>query len=557
MRLEPGFWAHPGTVPRTGPGERRAARTVAVLTARHAARSAAVWGALFGVLIMNEALSWRKNFPTASSREEFAHTLGANNGLSAIIGPARQVDTIGGFVAWRVFGLLIIIGTIWGLLTATRLLRREEDAGRWELLLAGRTSRRHATAQGLAGLAAGWLVLWGLTTALTVAAGLSREVGFTVSASLFYATASTVGAAMFLAVGALAGQLAPTRRQANGLGALVFAACYLIRMIADAGTGQSWLRWASPLGWIENLRPLTGSQPLALVPIVLLTAGCAWAAVALAGRRDLAAAVLTRSRPPRAGTRFLGGAGALGVHLERWVVLSWTAGLGALTLVFGVVARSAAEGNVAVGSIQRQLGHLGAHPVSPEAAWIGYELLFVATLLAFAAAGQISALRGEEAEGHLDHLLARSVTRTAWLTARLGLAAAFVLAAGLAIGLGGWLGMASRESEVGLSAMVRAGLNSTVPALFVLGLGALLYGLAPRLAMPVLYGVILWSFLVEIIGSSISDNHWLLDTAVLTHLGPVPATDLNWTAISVLTGAGVIAAAAGLAAFRRRDLVAA
>jgi hypothetical protein len=31
----------------------------------------------------------------------------------------------------------------------------------------------------------------------------------------------------------------------------------------------------------------------------------------------------------------------------------------------------------------------------------------------------------------------------------------------------------------------------------------------PRLAVPILYGVALWSFLTEIIGSSITSNHWL------------------------------------------------
>jgi ABC-2 type transport system permease protein len=46
------------------------------------------------------------------------------------------------------------------------------------------------------------------------------------------------------------------------------------------------MRWASPLGWIENLRPLTGSRPLALVPIVPVVAAAVGAAVTLAGRRD-------------------------------------------------------------------------------------------------------------------------------------------------------------------------------------------------------------------------------------------------------------------------------
>jgi putative exporter of polyketide antibiotics len=85
----------------------------------------------------------------------------------------------------------------------------------------------------------------------------------------------------------------------------------------------------------------------------------------------------------------------------------------------------------------------------------------------------------------------------------------------------------------------------------------LLFRFAPRLAAPVLYVLILWSFLIEIIGSSITSNHWLLDTAMLTHLGPVPAVSLRWTAIAWLTGLGVAAASVGLAAFNRRNLAAA
>lgn len=534
--------------------ERRAARTVAVAVARHATRSAAIWGVLFGVLIANEALGYHRSFPTLASRDEFAHTLGSNTGISAIIGPAQHVDTIGGFVAWRVFGLLIIVGAIWGMLTATRLLRREEDTGRWELFLAGRTTRRQATAQALMGMAAGWLTLWALTAALTVIAGSRPNVGFSVSSSLFYTTATTASAAMFLALGALASQLAQTRRAANGLAAATFALCYLIRMVADSGTGLEWMRWVSPLGWVENLRPLTGSQPLALMPVAILTAAAAGAAIGIAGRRDLGAGVLAHSRSVNPSTRLLGSPALLIIWLERWVALAWIGGLGALALIFGVVARSAAAGNVAVEAIKQQLSRLGAHPGGAVEAWIGYEFLYLAALLAFAVAGQISAARSEEADGHLDNLLARHLSKAEWLAGRAGFGVALAVTAGVATSVGGWIGVTAENSNVGMSAMLQAGLNITVPALFILGLGTLLYGFIPRLAAPLLYGLILWSFLVEIIGSSITSNHWLLDTAVLSHLGPVPATSLNWTVIAWLSGLAAAAAIAGLAAFNKRDL---
>ena len=192
------------------------------------------------------------------------------------------------------------------------------------------------------------------------------------------------------------------------------------------------------------------------------------------------------------------------------MALSWVGGLALLAVIFGVVAQSAAAGNVAVKAIEQQVSRLGGHPGGATTAWIGYEFLFIAALAAFAAATQISGVRGEEADGHLDNLLAHPVSRGTWLAGRLGFGVVLVLAAGLAAGVGGWIGVAGRHGGIGLAAMMQAGLNVAVPALFILGLGTLLYGLLPRLAVPILYIVILWSFLIEIIGSSITSNHWLL-----------------------------------------------
>ena len=538
-------------------GDRRAATVVAVRTGRRVWLPALVWGLVFGWLVFNEARNYSGDFPTAQSRAEFASTLGSNAGLAAIIGPARHIDTVGGSVAWRMFGLMIIVGGIWGLVTATRLMRGEEDAGRWELLLSGRTARRSATVQALAGLAVGYVALWMPIAAFTVAAGQRPDVGFPVSAALFYATAATASAAMFLAIGAVTSQLGSTRRQANSLATAVFGGAYMVRMVADGGTGLAWLRWASPLGWVENLAPLTGSNPLALAPIVLVVVGAVAGAVVLAGRRDVGAGILARRSPPRTSTSLLGGPALLVTRLERWVALSWVLGLAAVAMIFGVTAVVAAQGNVAVADVQATISRLGGGHGGAVGAWIGYEFLFIAALATYAAAGQISALRAEEADGHVDNLLARPVGRAQWLAGRLAFGAAMCVLIGLATGLGAWWGIALQSGGVGLWPMLQAGLNVVVPCLFVLGLGTLLFGLVPRVAMPVLYVVVLWSVLVVILGSGVVTNHWVLDTAVLTHVGPVPASDLNWTAIGWLVGLGLLGAVGGAAAFSRRDLTSA
>jgi hypothetical protein len=77
------------------------------------------------------------------------------------------------------------------------------------------------------------------------------------------------------------------------------------------------------------------------------------------------------------------------------------------------------------------------------------------------------------------------------------------------------------------------------PALFVLGIGALVYALSPRLVSPVVYGLVVWSFILGLTGSSIKANHWLRYTEVFSHIPPVPAADFNWSAVARPVGLGL------------------
>ena len=259
-----------------------------------------VWGYVFGALIASSAVSYTRIYQTQAARDALAAAYGANKATSALFGPAPQLQTVAGFTAFKIGMTLMLLGAVWGLLTSTRLLRGEEDGGRWELLLAGPTTRRRAAVQALAGLGAGAGVLWALTAILTVGVGLDSSVRIAAGAALYFALAMAATAVMFLAVGALASQLAPTRRQAASYAAAFLGGCYAVRMIADAGLGLHGLIWASPLGWVEELRPFSGPQPLALLPIAAFTAALAVAAVRLAGVRDAGAGILPRPGAQRA-----------------------------------------------------------------------------------------------------------------------------------------------------------------------------------------------------------------------------------------------------------------
>lgn len=544
----------------TNPGAWRAGRSprtvVARLVARRATRSAAGWGLVFGIYVAASLKGYASAYPTAASRTAFARSFGSNAGVAALLGPARNLHTAAGFTAWRCLGVLSVVGAVWGLLAGTRLLRGEEDAGRWELLLAGQTTRRRAALQGLVGLGAGLGVLWYLTAIITVAVGRTAHPRISVQGALFFSLALVSGAAIFLAVGALAGNLAATRRQGAGLAAGVLGFAFLVRMVADSGSGLHWLVWASPLGWVEELHPLTGSQPWPLLFVGVLVALLCGATVHLAGVRDLGASVLPDRDGGAPHTRLLGGPLRLALRLTRGVGIGWLIALTLTGLTFGLVAQSAAASVSGSKVVSQALARLGGRGSGAEA-YLGFSFVMVASLVALVACAMVAATREEEASGRLDQILVRPVRRLSWFAGRLAVAGALIAACSLVAALSAWTGAVTQHTNVQPARLLEAGANTVPPALFVLGVGALVLGTRPRSASFVAYLLVGWSFLVELIGTVIRVSHWVLDTSVLIHMAPAPAANPDWTSAAVLTVLGLAGATVGAIGFTRRDLASA
>ena len=533
------------------PGDNWAATVVVRQTARKAVRSGVLWGYVFGLYLATQALAYASSYKTPAQRAGLEKEFGSNAGVSALVGPAHDIQTVAGFTVWKCLAVLAVVGAVWGLLTGTRLLRGEEDAGRWELLLAGQTTRRAAAAQALAGLGCGLVALWAVTAVITVVVGRSSKVDISPGGALFLAVAVVAGAAMFLGLGALASQLAATRRQASAYAGAALGVSYALRMVADSGTGLGWLRWASPLGWIEEIQPLTAPHPLVLLPIAGLVAVVGLFTVRLAGERDLGASTFPDRAYSAPHTRLMFGAPGLDIRLARSGLVGWGVGIGAYGLTLGLVAKSGGSAISASSTLTRAFSRLGA--IGAEA-YLGVAFLLMAVFVAFVAAGQISAARGEEAEGRLDNLLVRPVSRPSWLAWRLLVAALAVLAGGLIAGVFSWLGAASQHSGVSFASLLDAGLNIVPPAVCILGAGTFVLGVWPRAATVAAYGLLVWSFLVELVGGIVGLNHWVLDTSVFHQMAAAPAVSPDWTSGGILLAIGAVAAFAGGVAFKFRDL---
>ena len=246
--------------------ERRASRAVAVRP-RSGRSGGALWGLVFGGTIAATS-PVRSLFPTAASRARIAPGYTATRGLKPF-GPIRRIDAVAGYTAYKTTYTMVILGAIWGLLIATRVCaaRKTQDGG--SCSSRGPPPADARPRKAAIGLGAGSSRSGCPRRFLPSRGGSPEKVGYRSGASCS-ATSVVAAAAMFMAVGMLVGQLAATRHDANLIGAGVLSASYLVRMVADSVPGLAWLRWASPFGWIEELRPLTGSRPFAFVPIVAL-----------------------------------------------------------------------------------------------------------------------------------------------------------------------------------------------------------------------------------------------------------------------------------------------
>jgi ABC-2 type transport system permease protein len=98
-----------------------------------------------------------------------------------------------------------------------------------------------------------------------------------------------------------------------------------------------------------------------------------------------------------------------------------------------------------------------------------------------------------------------------------------------------------------------AGLNTLPAAIFTLSAAIFALGILPRFTTLIAYGVIAWSFLVQLLASGSKISHWVLDTFVFAHISFAPAVDPRWGPAWILIILGALLATGGALAFNRRD----
>ncbi len=502
---------------------------------------------LFAAVTYANVAAYRSTYKSLADRLSFARSFGNNKAVRLLYGEPHDLLTAGGYAAWRIAGVLTIFAAVWGVFAAVRAMRADEEAGRQELVLAGVVSRRAALGAALVAIGAGAAILW---LAMFAALALGR---LNVGESAYMALTTLSPAIVFVGVGALASQLAPTRRLAVELSLGALAVAFALRVVADTSSGVGWLRWATPLGWAEEMRPFTGAQPWVLVLPLAATVALLLVASAIAVRRDVGSGLLPARETAPPNPRLLGSPIGQALRGELGSLAGWLFGTAAFAFIIGVISDSISSAGLSA-SLRRQLAKVGGASVVTPQGYAAFTFLFFVLAVSLFACAQIAAARREELDERLETLLGLPVGRTGWLSGRLALGAGGAAAVALTAGFFVWAGGASQGAGLSFSRMLEAGANCLPTALLFLGIAALLFALVPRAAVGIAYGLVAVAFLWELFGSLLAAPKWALDLSPFHHVGLVPAQPFKAVDAAVMLGLAMLAAGAAAWFFRRRDL---
>lgn len=509
----------------------------------HLVRVIMTAGLLAG-LVGASASQFKDLYPDEAARTAYSQTVGISGPSILFNGRGYDLTTLGGILTFEMGLITISVYPIVVVLLMIALTRREEEAGRTDLVTAAPVGR-------LSPLFAAMIVTF-VTLALegALVAGSLIALDYPVGGSLLYALALCLHQALWAGVGAVAAQVWQTGRAAATWSVLLIGATYVVRGVLDLRTD---VKWAFPLQWQAETKPFGDVSWLAYALLAAGTVVAVAVAAALATHRDAGAGLF----PARSGrvTASRQTATMTGLQLRHMAggLVAWAVGSAGMGLTFGLMAEEMRR-------IFRENPQLAeafvASGTNPDQALPTLTLSLVAVLAAASAMVEVQRIAAEERSGRTGLLLATHVRRTGWwLTTLLVMGTATVLvlvAGGLGSGLGTWASGAAGEGIVGTH--VGDALAFAPAVLAMAAFGALLVSGHPAVVtlgwLPVT-----WAGIVAFLAELLDLPRWARDLSPLEMIGKIPAEAPDRPATAALAAAALVMVVASAMLIRRRDLV--
>lgn len=507
-----------------------------------------VWILALSLGTLSTAGEFTTLYSTAKERATAVSSMDSPAAL-AMTGPRHYLDdyNIGAMMGHQLLGFMAVLVGLMSVLIVTRHTRNEEETGRAELVRSTVVGHHAHLASALAVATVANLALAALLTLSVLSTGVE---GIGTGEALLYGLAHAAVGLVFAGVAAVTVQITAHTRGASGMALAVIGVAYVLRASGDVGNDA--LSWLSPIGWAQRTYVFVDNRWWPLLLCLALAALTAAAGFVLSTRRDVGAGLrsarLGRRTASDALTRPIGFA----LRLHRATLFGFAAGLFVMGVMYGSILGEAADMMKDIEQVQEALAKIGGASVAESFA--SMVMVVVAVVAAVYVVMATLRPRAEESAGRAEPLLATGLSRDRWVGSHVAVAlaggTALLLVAGLGFGLAG----AASVGDGGLVLRLVGAALAYAPGLWVtVGVAVALFGWYPR-AGAAAWIVPVYAFLVGYLGSILQFPDWMNNLSPFGHVPKLPAADMSWTPLLVLTAVAAGLIWLGLAGFRRRDL---
>ncbi len=427
-------------------------------------------GLLLGLVVLVTMVAIGDQFDTLDERLALARQMELlPDFFQGLLGPAVALDTLPGFLSWRLVGILPLMIGLWSVTALGATLASEASRGTLEMVLATPLPRRSLAAQKFLGhgvalaLALAFISVVAWLSSIAFAKLPGDEMSLVTALSEF----AMVGAiALFAGAVAFMASVLLGRTVGIGIGGGYLFAAFAVNGYAGLVPGFDLLRLGSVFYWTRGHRPMAGSSDWPAVAFVfVLAAVFAAVGVALFVRRDLNSPISLTTRLKRggagrevgagvglglgrlsAGRWSLGGPGARSVADRLPEAIGWGVAMGMYGLFVAFAADSFAQ---VINSVPQIAAMVSMFYPSFDFESVGGILqfaifAFISLLVGLAASSLVHGWTSDEREGRLETVLSTPIRRVAWFMRSAGGLFFAVLLLGLLIGLGPAIGAAAQ-----------------------------------------------------------------------------------------------------------------
>lgn len=537
--------------------------TVYAKTLRDSRLAVIIMGGMLGALLLSSGAAFGEAYSTAASRTDLANLVKSLPPvMSGVYGNpfAIHIETLGGSIGWKTGASLGLIACLWSVLAMSGTLAAEARRGSLEFVATTPLGMRRIAMEKLAAHLTGMALVVAVVALSTWLAGAAFHTlpGDEISPASAIGFALWVGV-VALASGSVAFVLAPLVGRGGSAaiaGAVVLVGYFVngYQAAVPAFAVPANLTW---FGWTARHQPLAGQfdwlslVPGAVVAVVLFVVG-----VELFARRDLG----TTSRIPWPGipAALIGLRGPASRSFGERLPLAvwWGIGIGLMGFIIGAAALSLSGALDQLGPETRQIWETLFPSIELNGAGAFLQLAFVTfgfILAGFAASTLVSGWASDETSGRLEMLLTTPMSRARWtLAGGAGVFGAIALMTAIvAFGIGVGSAIAGGEVVTPIVGTLVLGLY----ALALTGIGLALGGLvSTSIAAEAVAGIVIATFLIDLIAPALKWPDWVHQLALTSHMGqPMIGT---WDLAGIV--ACLVFALGGLAlsswGMRRRDV---